>query len=138
MVVGAAPRRSTSSLDVRLDFNNQPIASSLGVLIFVFWLGLADSIQRITRRIKDAYPVLWDELGMPEAISFSWLLGPFIFTFLLASRPELVRWLVTGQHQFLRDTDMVRYVRRLRFFFAIFTATVITSILYAGYQLALM
>jgi hypothetical protein len=137
-VGGATPSRSISSLDVRLDFDNQPLASTLGLLMVVFWLGLADSIQRLTRRIRDAYPVLWGDLGMPESLSFSWLLGPFIFTFLLAGRPEFVRWLVTGQHRFLQDAELAKYVARLRFFFSIFTATVITSILYATYQLAFM
>jgi hypothetical protein len=132
---GEAPRRSTSSLDVRLDFSNQPIASTLGILIFVFWLGLADSVQRIIRRIRDSYPLLWDELGMPESLTFSWLLGPAIFTFLLVGRPEIARWLVAGQYRELGDAELTRYVGRLKFFFSIFTATVVTSVLYAGFHL---
>ncbi len=119
---------------MRLDWSNQPIASTLGFLIFVFWLGLADSVQRIARRIKDSYPLLWDELGLPDSISFSWLLGPTISTFLLAGRPEIVRWLVTGRFKNLRDAELTKYVGRLKFFFSIFTATVVTSVLYAGFQ----
>lgn len=123
---------------MHFDLYNQPVASALALLMAVFWLGLADSIQRITKRIREAYPILWDELGTPDSFALSWLLGPLIFTMLLVQRPDFVRWLATAQHKGLEDAEIAKYVVRLRFFFSIFTATVVTAVLYAAFQLAFL
>jgi hypothetical protein len=109
----AAPRRSTSSLDVMWHQIQRAILPSLTVLLMVSCAHVSFAAYRIVKRLKANYPILWDELGSPIPELY-WVLGFDVFMFLPFHRPHLTEWLLKGHYLKLNDAEVNQLASRLK------------------------
>ncbi len=108
---------------------------TFAVLLLTISVSLSLAMQRVVKRLRSKYPILWEHLGSPNP-GLYWALGLDMLLFVTAYRPTVAAWFVRGEYRTLNDVELNLQAQRVRFQAAFYVAIILAVIVYSGLRVA--
>jgi hypothetical protein len=110
---------------------DRAVLPTLAIVLLVLCVCLSLSMQRLVRRLRTKYPVLWGQLGSPNPDLY-WALGLDMLMFVTTYRPNVAAWFVKGEYRKLNDADIDLQAGRIKFQAGFYVVVIGVALLYAG------